>query len=357
METYRVVVEGRCLPGFDPVRVRAELAALIRQSEEVAARMLAGRHVVVRLGEERANASRYVEALRAAGVAASMAPEAAAASAEAPDREAMHQQVQRQIVTQYRQARLSGQKPYDAIRDAGFRCHSQFEEDGIILYVLATIGFRTRKVVEMCCGNGSECMATNLILNHGFDGHLFDGDPANVEQARQFFGSRKDCMLYLPRLSSAWITAENVNDLLRDSGAAGEVDFFSLDIDGNDYWVWKAIDAIQPRLLCVETHNVIPGDLSLTIRYRPDFDCWSKEGSEQDYRGVSLAAMRKLCREKGYRMIGSHRHGFNVFFLREDIEPSLFPEVGIEEIHDNHWTRVAQRERWPLVKHMDWVPV
>ena len=356
METYRVVVEGRCLPGVRSGPGRAELATLIRQSEEVAARMLAGRQVVVRLGEERANASRYVEALRAVGVAASIAPETAAASAETPDREVMYQQVQRQIVTQYRRARLSGQKPYDAIREAGFRCYSQFEEDGIILYVLATIGFRTRKVVEMCCGNGSECMSTNLILNHGFDGHLFDGDPANVEQARQFFGSRKDWTPYLLKLTSAWITAENANDLLRDSGAVGEVDLFSLDIDGNDYWVWKAIDVIQPRLLCLETHNVIPGDLSLTIRYKPDFDCWSTQGPEQDYRGVSLAAMRKLCREKGYRMI-VHRHGFNVFFLRDDIEPSLFPEVGIEEIHDNHWTRVAQQERWPLVKDMDWVEV
>jgi hypothetical protein len=357
METYRVVVEGRCLPGFDPVRVRADLAGLIRQSEDVAARMLAGRHVVVRLGEERANASRYVDALRAVGVAASLAPEGTTTPAEAPDREAIYQQVQRQIVNQYRQAMLSGQRPYESIRDAGFRCYSQFEEDGIILYVLATIGLRSRKVVEMCCGNGSECMATNLILNHGFDGYLFDGDSTNVELARQFFGSRKDCMLYLPKLSCAWITAENVNDVLRESGATGEVDFFSLDIDGNDYWVWKAIDVIEPRLLCLETHNVIPGDLSLTIRYRPDFDCWSKEGPEQDYRSVSLAAMRKLCKEKGYRMIGAHRHGFNVFFLREDIAPALFPEVGIDEVHDNQWTRTAQQQRWPLVKDMDWVEV
>jgi hypothetical protein len=67
--------------------------------------------------------------------------------------------------------------------------------------------------------------------------------------------------------------------------------------------------------------------------------------------------MVKLCKVKGYRMIGAHRLGFNVFFLREDIEPDLFPEVRIEEVHDNYHTKFAQRNRWPLVKNMDWLEV
>jgi hypothetical protein len=52
-------------------------------------------------------------------------------------------------------------------------------------------------------------------------------------------------------------------------------------------------------------------------------------------------------------MIGAHRHGFNVFFLREDQGINFFPEVGIQEIHDNFCTRCAQH-RWHLVKDMPW---
>jgi hypothetical protein len=86
------------------------------------------------------------------------------------DEDSTAQGVQRNIVNQYLSFKLSGTAPYNAIRDAGFRAYSEYEEDGIILYVLSMIGFKTRRVVEMCCGSGSVCMATNLILNHGFDG-------------------------------------------------------------------------------------------------------------------------------------------------------------------------------------------
>ena len=273
------------------------------------------------------------------------------------DRESLNQQLQRQIITQYQLAKLAGLKPYEKIAEAGFRCYSQFEEDGIILYVLSMIGVKTKKVVEMCCGSGDECMATNLILNHGFDAYLFDGNPENINRAKAFFGSKKDCLLYSPTLRSGWITVENVNELLTEAGCAGEVDLFSLDIDGNDYWVWKAITAISPRLIVFETHNIIPDNLSLTIEYQPDFDCWSKTGPEQDYRSVSLAAMVKVSKSKGYRLIGAHRHGFNVFFLRDDVGQDCFPEVSIEEVHNNHWTRWGQGNRWPLVKDMNWVEV
>ena len=268
------------------------------------------------------------------------------------------QQVQRTIVNQYLSFKLNGVAPYNNIRDAGFKVYSQFEEDGIILYILSMIGFKTRRVVEMCCGSGSECMATNLILNHGFDGFLFDGNTENIRGAHAFFGKRRDCVLYPPVLTEAWITAENVNDLLIAAGCGGQVDLLSLDLDGNDYWILNAIDVIQPRLLVVETHNIIPAEKSLTIEYDPNFYSWTKMEHEKDYRSVSLLAMQKLCKRRGYRMIGAHRHGFNVFFLNEKEEGKrFFPEVSIDVIHDNHWTRSGQAQRWPLIKGMPWKEV
>lgn len=273
------------------------------------------------------------------------------------DVESRNQQLQKVIVNQYRQSASQGIVVHADIADAGFRCFSEFEEDGIILYVLSMIGMKTKKVVEMCCGDGSVCMATNLILNHQYDGFLFDGDAKNISSAKTFFRRKWDCRLAPPKLMQSWITKDNVNQLLTDAGVSGEVDLFSLDIDGNDYYVWEAISEIKPRLCVFETHDIIPGDLSLTIPYDPEFYCWNKPGAEKDFRSVSLLAMKKLSEAKGYRMIGAHRHGFNVFFLRNDIAPDLFPEVSIESVHDNPWTKIGRLERWPLVKDMKWVAV
>jgi hypothetical protein len=158
-------------------------------------------------------------------------------------------------------------------------------------------------------------------------------------------------------LRNAWITAENVNDLLLEAGCDGEVDLFSLDVDGNDYWIWQAIEVIKPRLFVCETHNIVPDDESLTIAYQPDFSSSKQPSHYQDYRSVSLAAMVKLCKTKGYRLIGAHRHGFNAFFLREEEGREFFPEVSITEVHDNYWTKVGQQKRWPLVKDMNWTRV
>ena len=272
------------------------------------------------------------------------------------DSDSISQQLQRNLVTQYMLARQSGAALYPRLSESGFRVYSEFEEDGMILYVLSTIGFKDKRVVEICCGTGHECMAANLIINHGFDGFLFDGSAENIKLAQSFFRSKKDCFLYTPVLKNAWINTDNVNRLLEEAGCVGEIDFFSLDMDGNDYWIWRAIDVIRPRLFVCETHNVIPTDCSLTIEYRSDFDCQQNPGFEQDYRGVSLLAMVKLCKDKGYRLIGSHRHGFNVFFLREDEGTDFFPEISLEEVHNNHWTKLAQ-QRWPRVKNMKWLEV
>jgi hypothetical protein len=240
---------------------------------------------------------------------------------------ANHQEIQRAIITQYLSYKMQGIAPYEDIKYAGFRVYYEYEEDGIILYVLSLIEKKMRRVVEMCCGSANVCMASNLIIHHGFDGYLFDGSQKNVTLAKRFFRSKKDCRLVPPVLTHGWITAENVNDLLTGSGCAGEVDLLSLDIDGNEYWIWNAIKAINPRLLVLETNISIPSDKSLTIEYQADFDStWPKVGVENFHRGASLLAIQRLCKRRGYRMIGAHRHGFNVFFLRDDEGVGFFPE-------------------------------
>jgi hypothetical protein len=111
----------------------------------------------------------------------------------------LSRQIQRGLAIEYTNACQGSRTVFSNIRDAGFLVYSQFEEDGIILYVFALIGFGNRRVVEICAGDGKECMATNLILNHGFDGFLFDGKKSNVERGIAFFGETKDSFLLPPR--------------------------------------------------------------------------------------------------------------------------------------------------------------
>lgn len=238
------------------------------------------------------------------------------------------------------------------LNDVGFRKYSQFEEDGMLLYIFSLIRPINRTCVEICAGNGRECMATNLIVNHGWWGYLFDGNERNVADGIRFFANSRDTFLAPPKFNHAWITAENINTLLTNAQVFGPVDLLSIDLDGMDYWVWKAISVIDPQVVVCETHNLIPPDKALTVPYDPKFVFIS-----EDHRGASLAAMCKLGREKGYRLIGMHRFGFNAFFMKRGVGEKYFPEVTPETCQTDPVSVRLQNEAWPRVQNKQWQEV
>jgi hypothetical protein len=246
----------------------------------------------------------------------------------------------------------AGGGPLPTFREVGFRCHSQFDEDGILLYLFSLLGTTNRVAVEICAGDGIECNAANLILNHGWHGVLFDGAEESVARGRRFYERHPDTWIHPPRFVRDWVTAENVDDLIRGAGVEGEIDLLSIDIDGMDYWIWKAIDIVRPRVVVCETHNIVPAELAITVPYDPHFEIRTP-----DFRSASPAAIAKLAAEKGYRLVGVHRLGFNAFYVRGDLGADLLPEVSVASCLEDPYSRRGRAERWPKVKDMGWVEV
>jgi hypothetical protein len=242
-----------------------------------------------------------------------------------------------------------------AFKDVGFKVHSQFDEDGILLYIFSVIGTTNKRVVEICAGDGIQCMSANLIINHGWEGLLFDGDEEMVERGRNFFLNNQSTWLYQPIFKHAWLTRDNINQLISENGYCGEIDLLSLDIDGNDYYIMEAITIIKLRVIICETHNVIPSDMALTIPYETEFN--RMVGLHPDFMSVSLLAMKKLLNTKGYRLVGSHQYGFNAIFILNGIGTDYFPEVSVESVHDNSYTKFRNATAWKDVKDLPWVKV
>jgi len=232
--------------------------------------------------------------------------------------------VQVLLKLQYQQMLRDGQ-PLPSFQDVEFRVFSQDTEDGILLFIFSLIGTTNKRVVEICAGGGIECNAANLILNHGWRGLLFDTGRRGIEAGRLFYSRNRDTCLSPPALVQAWITAENVDSLLEEHGFTGEIDLLSLDVDGVDYWIWKAIDVVRPRVVVLEYHEEL-GYESVTVPYDAEFD---RMRVSIDYYGASLPAFRKLAAEKGYRLVGCHGKKFNAFFVRDDVAPDVLPEVPV----------------------------
>ncbi|MDP6561567.1 MAG: hypothetical protein QF793_01440 [Candidatus Peribacteraceae bacterium] len=177
------------------------------------------------------------------------------------------------------------------------REYAQNQEDGIINAIFTMIGTTNTFFVEFGVENGIECNTRYLSKHKGWKGLLMDGGFENPDL----------------NLQKEFITAENIEDLFAKYAVPKELDLLSIDIDGNDYWVWKAIERYSPRVVIMEYNACIPYSPAVTIPYDPSFS-WDKT----DYYGASLSALVKLGFEKGYTLVCTDRCGVNSFFVRND---------------------------------------
>jgi hypothetical protein len=201
-----------------------------------------------------------------------------------------------------------------------------------------------------------QCNSANLILNHGWSALLLDGNSALVDAGRRFYARHPDTFAYPPSFVNAWITRENVNELLADHGYRGEIDLLSLDLDGVDYWIWEALDVVRPRVVVAEVQCLWGAERALTVPYDPQFKSEHVQGFGV-YSGASLPAFAKLAKRKGYRFVGAQRLGFNAFFVRDGLADHLFPEASLSTSLDVPFVHWAKRELLPLVAHKPWVEV
>jgi len=242
----------------------------------------------------------------------------------------------RQLFLTYREA-IEEERPLPSVRDVGFRVFSELDEDGIILFLLAVAGIDRARFVDIGAGDcltASNC--ANLALNLGFHGLFVDANADAIEGAAAFYARHPDTRAHPPKVRHSFITCENVNEVIRDAALDGEIDVISIDIDGNDYWIWEAISSVQARIVVIETH-VEYGLEDVCAPYRADFD-WRRHSRRDQVFGASPAAMRRLGQKLGYRLVGGNRLGFNAFFLRDDLGADLLPAVGVEELlrHDRN---------------------
>jgi len=210
------------------------------------------------------------------------------------------------------------------LKRAGFGVFSQFDEDGIIQFLISHVEIKNQTFIEFGVEHYEESNTRFLLINDNWQGMVMDGSQENIDYIRNDRVSRKyDLQAYCE-----FITKENINELIRRSGFNEDLGLLSVDIDGNDYWVWEAIDSIQPRLVVAEYNSVFGLD-PVSIPYQADF-LRTKAHHSNLYYGCSLAALTHLATRKGYIFAGSNLRGNNAFFVRKDVAGSL-PQLTAQE--------------------------
>ena len=149
---------------------------------------------------------------------------------------------------------------------------------------------------------------------------------------------------------TAFVTRENIEQILSRAGLSGEIGLLSIDIDGNDYWVWEAIESVRPVLVVVEYNSVLGPDRALTVPYEPNFQRHRAHWSGL-YYGASLAALAGLAERKGYALIGSNSAGNNAYFVAKDRLRSPLRALSAKEAYVRSVFRES-RDRSGRVNHL-----
>ncbi|MEA9598548.1 hypothetical protein VC178_01395 [Polynucleobacter sp. AP-Sanab-80-C2] len=198
------------------------------------------------------------------------------------------------------------------LNDYEFQVYSQFGEDGLIQYLIKNIQINNSVFVEFGVERYLEANTRFLLSNNGWRGLIIDGSLENIAHIKS------DEIYWKSDITavSQFIDCENINQVIDENGIRGEIGLLSIDIDGNDYWVWKSINIIDPQIVICEFNNLWGPNLKVTTPYDPLFFRGNAHYSNL-YFGASLGALEDLAYSKGYAMVGINLAGNNAFFVKK----------------------------------------
>jgi hypothetical protein len=234
------------------------------------------------------------------------------------------------------------------LKDNEFQVFSQWGEDGIIQMLLRHIEIPNKIFIEFGVENYTESNTRFLLVNDNWAGLVIDGSPEHISYIKQ------DAIYWQHNLKAiqAFIDRDNINKIISENGIKGEIGILSIDIDGNDYWIWQAIDVVNPAIVIIEYNSRFGKDKAVTIPYSPTF-VRSEAHYSMLYAGASLKAICNLAKVKGYSFIGCNSVGNNAFFVRQDLKPSSFKELTVEEGYIASQFRESRDEQGNL-SYLSW---
>lgn len=206
-----------------------------------------------------------------------------------------------------------------------YQVFSQNGEDGIIAEIFKRIGETNKFFVEFGVEDGFENNTLNLLVK-GWSGLWMEGSSKHTENVKQKFSGLIEKKKL--KVQNAFITSENIESLLKSTNVPKDLDLLSIDIDGNDYWVWEAIKNHDPRVVVIEYNSLFRPDTKWVMKYNSEH-IWN----QTCYAGASLKSLELLGAKKGYKLVACDFLGVNSFFVREDLVKDKFLSPFTAEEH------------------------
>jgi hypothetical protein len=248
------------------------------------------------------------------------------------------------------------------LKEFEFKVYSQWGEDGIIDHIVQSIPIPNKVFIEFGVETYVEANSLFLLKHRNWKGLIIDGSPENIETIKRGNVFWK----YDLTATCSFITQDNINNIISSNGFSGDVGLLSVDIDGNDYWVWKAITCIKPRIVICEYNSLFGSTAKISVPYQADFQRNKAHPSNMFY-GASVSALTYLAESRDYSLVGGNSAGNNIFFVRNDclgtlstLKPEdVFVQAAFRESRgqDGSVQLLSFRERQAAISHLPVVDV
>ena len=209
-------------------------------------------------------------------------------------------------------------KKIDNINQTELKIFSQNGEDGIIDYLLESLLIQKPKFVEIGVGDYSEANTRFIFETRSPKGLIVDCNKHLEKKVK------KNIKLWKSDISIVedFVTSQNITSILKKNNFHNQVDLFSLDVDGIDYWILKELPKNFSKIAILEFNPYFGPTNSITIPNIKNFDR-SKYHSSMLYFGMSLKAAIDLMSKKNLTFVGSNLMRNNAFFVRKDLLKKL----------------------------------
>lgn len=199
------------------------------------------------------------------------------------------------------------------INKAEFKVFSQWGDDGIIQFLIDYLAFDAKTFVEFGVENYLESNTRFLLINNCWTGLVMDGSEEKINEIKQ----SNLFWQYQLQARCAFVDTNNINTLLSNYSHPHQLGILVIDVDGNDYWIWEAINAVQPILVVIEYNSLFGNERAITVPYQSTF-IRNKAHYSNLYYGASLKALQILAHHKGYALVATNKNGNNAYFVRKD---------------------------------------
>ena len=198
------------------------------------------------------------------------------------------------------------------LSDADYKVFSQTGEDGIIDYLLYSLNIKMPKFVEIGVGDYRESNTRYIFQKNCSKGLIVDKNKNLEKKVSKIVKSWKGDLTIIETV----VTSENILHILNSNDFDNNLDVFSLDVDGIDYWILEVLPEKLSKIVVLEYNSTFGPNLEVTVPNLKDFDrkkyhhsclCW----------GTSLKALIKLMNQRKYTFVGSNIACFNAFFVLE----------------------------------------